>query len=261
MSTTAALNISHLCKNYIVNGAPLEILKDISLRIAPGEFVSIVGASGCGKSTLLRLVAGLEGDYRGSLQVNGQPIKGPGLDRGIVFQEHRLFPWLTVVQNVALGLLNAPISERQKRERIERHIALVGLQGFENAYPYQLSGGMLQRVAIARALVNQPEILLLDEPFGALDAMTRARLQSELHAIGRDTGVTIVLVTHDVEEAVYLGDRVVVLAPRPGRIRRIIEVPLPEPRDRTDAAFTAIKNAVLHEFEALSAERSVPVHA
>ena len=250
MAHAIPLVLRGLNKQYEVKGQILPVLQNIDLDIAPGEFVSIVGSSGCGKSTLLRLIVGLEGDYQGEITLGGKPLKGPGLDRGIVFQEHRLFPWLTVEKNVALGLLNSQLTEGQQRQAVREHIALVGLEGFESAYPHQLSGGMSQRVAIARALVNRPEILLLDEPFGALDAMTRAHLQDELRRIWQAEGITMVLVTHDVEEAVYLGDRVVVMEPRPGRIRREIAVPLPHPRDRTSLAFTTVKDRVLREFAA-----------
>jgi NitT/TauT family transport system ATP-binding protein/sulfonate transport system ATP-binding protein len=248
MPQAGTIDIQHLSKQYEVKGAPLKVLDDISLSIRPGEFISIVGASGCGKSTLLRLLIGLEGGYEGKLLLDGKPIQGTSLERGIVFQDHRLFPWLTVEQNVGLGLLNAPGSQAFKNKSVQEHIALVGLKGFEKAYPYQLSGGMSQRAAIARALVNRPEVLLLDEPFGALDALTRSHLQQELQRIWQGEGITAVLVTHDVEEAVYLGDRIVVMQPRPGRIRRIVDVPLSRPRDRASAAFTAIKDDVLGEF-------------
>ena len=224
------------------------MLQDISLTIRPGEFVSIVGTSGCGKSTLLRLVIGLESEHQGEILLDGRRIVGTSLDRGIVFQEHRLFPWLDVRHNVAIGLLNAPGSPATKARAVQEHIELVGLKGFETAYPHQLSGGMSQRVAIARALVNRPEVLLLDEPFGALDALTRGHLQAELERIWRTEGITAILVTHDVEEAVYLGDRVVVMQPRPGRIKRIVDVPLPRTGDRAAAAFAAIKDDVLGEF-------------
>ncbi|GAA5784636.1 sulfonate ABC transporter ATP-binding protein [Chitiniphilus shinanonensis] len=248
MPHAATLEIRGLSKQYQVKGETLPVLDNVSLSIKPGEFVSIVGASGCGKSTLLRLVIGLEDDYQGDILLDGHRIVGTSLERGIVFQEHRLFPWLTVEQNVGLGLLNADLGEARKRDAVREHIALVGLEGFERAYPYQLSGGMSQRVAIARALVNRPEVLLLDEPFGALDALTRAYLQQELQRIWAQEGITMILVTHDVEEAVYLGDRVVVMQPRPGRIKRIVDVPLPRPRDRGDYAFAAIKEDVLSEF-------------
>ncbi|RZI84788.1 MAG: ABC transporter ATP-binding protein [Rubrivivax sp.] len=248
MAHAGTLDIRDLHKQYEVKGKPLKVLEDITLSVKPGEFVSIVGSSGCGKSTLLRLLIGLEGDYKGEIRLDGQKIVGTSLDRGIVFQEHRLFPWLTVEQNVGLGLLNAPGSQQSKDKSVQGHIALVGLKGFEKAYPYQLSGGMSQRVAIARALVNRPEVLLLDEPFGALDALTRTHLQQELQRIWQAEGITAILVTHDVEEAVYLGDRVVIMQPRPGRIKRIVDVNLPRARDRSSAAFTAIKNDVMAEF-------------
>ena len=211
MAHAGTLHIGNLSKRYEVQGEPLPVLDDITLTVDPGEFVSIVGSSGCGKSTLLRLIVGLEDDYQGEVLLDGQRVVGTSLDRGIVFQEHRLFPWLTVEQNIALGLLNATFTDNEKRTSVREHIALVGLEGFETAYPHQLSGGMSQRVAIARALVNRPEVLLLDEPFGALDALTRAHLQQELHRIWQAEGITMILVTHDVEEAIYLGDKVVVM--------------------------------------------------
>jgi len=254
MAQAGTLSIQHLRKQYQVKGKALPVLEDIDLTIAPGEFVSIVGASGCGKSTLLRLVVGLENDYKGEILLDGQRVIGTSLQRGIVFQEHRLFPWLTVEQNIRLALLNTPGSDADKRHNVQEHIELVGLAGFEAAYPHQLSGGMSQRVAIARALVTRPEILLLDEPFGALDALTRAYLQQELHRIWRAEGITMILVTHDVEEAVYLGDRVVVMEPRPGRIRRIVPVDLPHPRDRAGLPFAGIKDDVLREFSGRLAE-------
>jgi len=258
MAHAGTLSIQHLSKQYTVAGEPLPVLEDISLSIEPGQFVSIVGTSGCGKSTLLRLVVGLEEDYRGELLLDGRRIAGTSLDRGIVFQEHRLFPWLTVRENIALGLLNADMTEGQKRFAVRDLIELVGLAGFETAHPHQLSGGMAQRVAIARALVNKPEILLLDEPFGALDAMTRAHLQTELQRIWQAEGITMILVTHDVEEAVFLSDRVVVMEPRPGRIRRVVPVDLPHPRERVSPAFVRIKDSVMREFALDSARPAAP---
>jgi len=243
------LDIRHVSKTFKVNGAAVEALSDISLSIRPGEFVSIVGPSGCGKSTLLRILAGLERGFRGDITQDGQPIVGTSLDRGIVFQEPRLFPWATVWQNVALGLQNAPISAAQKKQTIAAHIELVGLQGFEHAYPHQLSGGMAQRAAIARGLVNRPKTLLLDEPFGALDALTRGKMQIELQQIWAHERITMVLVTHDVDEAVFLGDRVIVLAPRPGRISRIFDVTVGRPRVRTDDDLAHIRNEVLLALE------------
>ena len=229
----------------------LQVLDNIQLDIAPGEFISIVGASGCGKSTLLRLILGLDEEYDGRILINGKPIAGTGLERGIVFQDHRLFPWLNVEQNVAVGLKNSVLSRAEKRDTVREHIELVGLQDFIDAYPHQISGGMAQRVAIARGLVNRPSVLLLDEPLGALDALTRARLQGELQNIWAKEKITMILVTHDVDEAVFLGDRVVVMQPNPGRIRRILDVDLPRPRNRSDSRFIALRDDVLSDFAEL----------
>ncbi len=258
MTQVGTLEIQHLSKSYAVSTGDLAVLDDVTLTIAPGEFVSIVGSSGCGKSTLLRLIVGLEDEYQGQVLLDGERIVGTSLRRGIVFQEHRLFPWLTVAGNIGLGLLNAALTPGQKRQAVREHIALVGLHGFENAYPHQLSGGMAQRVAIARALVSKPEILLLDEPFGALDALTRAYLQQELHRIWQAEGITMILVTHDVEEAIFLGDKVVVMEPRPGRIRRIVPVDLAYPRERAGLDFSTVKQRVLREFSADSASLAEP---
>jgi len=239
------LEVRNVSKSFEVGGAPIEVLRDVSLDVAAGEFVAALGPSGCGKSTLLRLIAGLERDYEGAITQDGDAITGTSLHRGIVFQEPRLFPWATVWQNVALGLKNSPISESAKRESIAAHIALVGLDGFAQAYPHQLSGGMAQRAAIARGLVNRPRLLLLDEPFGALDAITRVRLHVELQRIWAHEKITMILVTHDVDEAVFLGDRVVVLAPRPGRISRVFDISVPRPRERSDDDLVRIRNEVL----------------
>jgi sulfonate transport system ATP-binding protein len=244
MSERGVIDLRAVGKQYPSAGGALPVLSGITLTVAAGEFVSVVGASGCGKSTLLRLIVGLDPDYQGEIAVDGRRVAGPSLDRGIVFQDHRLFPWLTVEGNVALGLENAPLDRQEKARAVARHIALVGLQGFEGAYPHQLSGGMAQRAAIARALVNRPRILLLDEPFGALDPVTRARLQGELQRIWQADRLTSVLVTHDVQEAVLLGDRVVVMAPRPGRVQAVLPVPLPHPRDRDDPALRALEREV-----------------
>ncbi|MBS1161078.1 MAG: sulfonate transporter ATP-binding protein [Proteobacteria bacterium] len=259
MAHAGTLSINQLNKQYTVKGETLEILENVSLSIAPGEFVSIVGTSGCGKSTLLRLIIGLEADYQGEILLDGKPVSGTSLERGIVFQEHRLFPWLTVEQNIGLALENSTLSDQEKKRSIQEHIELVGLAGFEKAHPHQLSGGMSQRVAIARGLVNRPEILLLDEPFGALDAMTKYKLQNELQHIWQTEGITMILVTHDVEEAVYLGDRVVVMEPRPGRIRRIVPVPLARPRQRSDLEFVRIKEDILAEFGINREERKAGI--
>jgi sulfonate transport system ATP-binding protein len=242
-------------KDYEVAGSRLRVLDDINLDVAPGTFVSIVGSSGCGKSTLLRLIVGLDRDYKGKILLDGRPVVGASLSRGIVFQDHRLLPWLTLEQNVGLALENSPLPLETRREEIARHIALVGLGGFEKAYPHQLSGGMAQRGAIARGLVTRPEILLLDEPFGALDALTRLRLQDELLQIWSTHRTTVILVTHDVEEAIYLGDTIVVMLPDPGRIASQVEIDLPGQRDRTSHAFTAQRHEILTEMGATSTAR------
>jgi sulfonate transport system ATP-binding protein len=241
----AALTIREVSKSYVVDERPLTVLRNIALEVQPGEFVSIVGASGCGKSTLLRLVVGLDADYEGDILLNGRRIKGPGRERGIVFQEHRLFPWLTVEDNIALGLDGSAEPQHVQDERVLDNIALVGLSGFEKAYPHQLSGGMAQRAAIARSLVTQPAILLLDEPLGALDSITRAYLQNELLRIWQQERVTIIMVTHDVDEAIFLSDRVVVMEPRPGRIRSIVPVELEHPRQRASLEFVRLKESII----------------
>ncbi len=242
-----ALELAHVSKTYQVDGKPLQALQDINLVVEPGEFVCLVGASGCGKSTILRLIVGLDTEYEGDVRLDGDRVTKPGLERGIVFQEHRLLPWLTVEQNVELSLEATGHGKQQRAQLVRDHIELVGLTGFERAFPRQLSGGMAQRVAIARGLVNKPEVLLLDEPFGALDSLTRLHLQRELLQIWRRERITMVMVTHDVEEAVFLADKIVILAPRPGRIRRVINVDLPHPRDRTDPRFVALRREALDE--------------
>jgi len=244
MATPGIIEIVDVKKQYEVDSETLQVLGGLSLTIAPGEFLSIVGVSGCGKSTLLRLIIGLDQDYEGEIRVGGVAVRGTSLDRGIVFQDHRLFPWLTVRENVGLGLTNSSWSEEEKQRAVQEHIELVGLAGFETAYPHQLSGGMAQRAAIARGLVNRPSILLLDEPFGALDALTRSNLQQELQRIWQTEKISMILVTHDVEEAVYLGDRVAVLQARPGRVERLVSVDVPHPRDRDDSRLKALVDEV-----------------
>lgn len=240
------LVIYNLSKIYSGRGGDVPALEDVCLRVGRHEFVSIVGASGCGKSTLLRVIAGLDNGYKGTVAVRGRRIAGPGLDRGIVFQEPRLLPWLTVEENVAFALQSG--RRREKEAIVAGHLETVGLAGFAKAYPGELSGGMAQRVAIARALVNRPEILLLDEPFGALDALTRLRLQKELLDIWEKEETTMIMVTHDIEEAVYLGDRVVVMSERPGTVRNEFAVKLSRPRGRSDPAFLQLRKAICREF-------------
>lgn len=250
----ASLFIRDVGKSYQLHDASLNVLNDINLVIKPGEFLSIVGASGCGKSTLLRLIAGLDTSYTGSITYQGKAITGTDLSRGIVFQEHRLFPWLTVEENIALAFTATNVSKEERKLRVEKQISIVGLSGFEKAYPHQISGGMSQRVAIARALVLRPKLLLLDEPFGALDALTRLKLQQELQRLWEHEGLTTILVTHDVEEAVFLGDRIVVMESHPGRIKRIVPVPLSRPRDRSSFLFQNIKADVMADFAMVEVE-------
>lgn len=205
------VTIRHLSKSYRLNGAPLQVLRDVNLHVRSGESLAIVGASGSGKTTLLRVLAGLEDSDTGEVLVDGKAVRGVGAERAVIFQEPRLLPWLTVLDNVSFGLETRGLSREQARGRARHYVKLVGLQQFEAAYPRQLSGGMAQRVGIARALAVQPEILLLDEPLGALDAMTKIGMQQELARIWRDEDVTTILVTHDLEEAIYLADRILIL--------------------------------------------------
>ncbi|MCU4338031.1 ABC transporter ATP-binding protein [Acinetobacter dispersus] len=240
------LSIKKLNKSFQRDQNNLTVLDGIHLDIEQGEFISIVGSSGCGKSTLLRLIAGLDSDYQGEILLNKIPIQGTDLKRGLIFQEHRLLPWLTVSENIHLALEETGLSRSEKNVRVNEHIEIVGLTGFENAYPHELSGGMAQRVAIARGLVNKPDILLLDEPFGALDAMTRSHLQAELQRIWQHEKITMILVTHDIEEAVYLGDRVIVMSARPGKIKEIIPIPLAHPRHKDSESLFNFRNQALH---------------
>ena len=246
MAIESLLEIRAVSKSFIVDGEPLEVLRDIHFTVEAEEFVTLLGASGCGKSTLLRLIVGLDTAYRGDILLDGRRIEGPAEDRGIVFQDHRLFPWLSVAENIALGLDARRAAPSVVRETVAEHVKLVQLGGFERAYPHQLSGGMAQRAAIARALVSRPDILLLDEPLGALDSETRAYMQDELLRIQRRERVTMVMVTHDIEEAVYLSDKIVVMEPRPGRVRGIVPVDLPHPRNRLSREFVATKERVLN---------------
>ncbi|WP_326952665.1 ABC transporter ATP-binding protein [Amycolatopsis sp. NBC_01286] len=204
----------------------LTALDDVSLDIADGTFLSLVGPSGSGKSTLLDLLGGLTTPTSGEIRIDGEPVRGPGLDRGVVFQQYALFPWRTARANVEFGLEGGPLGKRQRAERAREYLALVGLSGFEDRYPHELSGGMKQRVAIARSLAYDPAVLLMDEPFAALDAQTREQLQDELLRIWRRTGKTIVFITHGIDEAVYLGQRVAVLTSRPGRLKAVVDVDL-----------------------------------
>jgi sulfonate transport system ATP-binding protein len=244
---TTGLELNQVSKSFVLPKGKLPVLSPIDLKISPGEFVTLVGKSGCGKSTLLRLIAGLESPSGGSILLGGRPLSGPALSRGMVFQEPRLFPWMTAEQNVAFGCPKN-FSPSEAAETVHRHLKLVGLTGFEKSYPSQLSGGMQQRAAIARALVGRPQVLLLDEPFGALDALTRIQMQKEILRIWQTEKMTMLLVTHDIDEAVYLGDRVLVMGPRPGSLEKIVPVKLARPRNRGSAAFVKIREGIRLEF-------------
>jgi NitT/TauT family transport system ATP-binding protein/sulfonate transport system ATP-binding protein len=228
-------------------------LNNVDLDIYPQELICIIGESGCGKSTLLHIIAGFEFPTGGELLVDGQRVPGPDHRRGVVFQESSLLPWLTVEKNISLGLDIRGL-RTLREEKVAQFIDMMGLEGFEHHHPTQLSGGMAQRVAIARALVNDPDMLLLDEPFGALDAFTRMRLQVVLVRTWQRQKCTTVFVTHDIDEAVYLGTRVVVLTPRPGRVARIFNIPLRRPRDRTSAEFIRLRGMIAKEFLTLTGE-------
>jgi NitT/TauT family transport system ATP-binding protein len=229
---------------------PVETLRQIDLTIEDGEFLCLLGPSGCGKSTLLEILAGLQQATSGTVLFDGQKLTGPGKERGVVFQDPSLYPWRTIFQNVELGLEIRGTAKRDRKEAVQRYLDLVGLHGFEHKYPHQLSGGMRQRAGIARALANRPKVLLMDEPFGAVDHLTRLQLQDDLLEIWSEEKKTVVFVTHDVSEAVYLGDRVVLLSPRPGRINAIFPVRLKRPRKRDDIELLHIQQeiyAAIHE--------------
>ncbi|MBB5048180.1 NitT/TauT family transport system ATP-binding protein [Rhodopseudomonas rhenobacensis] len=240
----AALDIDDVSHHFDIDGKLLPVLDHVSLNAKPGEFVALLGPSGCGKSTLLRLVAGLEPPRSGSLTEDGRPIKGPHPSRVVVFQDPTLFPWRTVWKNVALGLEAQGIIKSQ-RPRVDAAIELVGLSGFANAYPHQLSGGMAQRVSLARALVNDPQILILDEPLGKLDSLTRLSMQTEIVSLWQRNGFTTLLVTHDVEEALFLAQRVIVFSDRPASIKADITVDTPYPRHRGDAYLAELRQQIL----------------
>lgn len=240
------LSIQNVNKSFTVDGQKVDVLKDINLEVQEGEFIAIVGHSGCGKSTLLKIIAGLEKNDTGLVTVDGKEVNGPGMDRGMIFQEHRLFPWMSIEKNVQLGLKG--LSKEEKTKLSDQYLELVKLSEFKKAYPSQLSGGMSQRAAIARSLVSQPGVLLLDEPFGALDALTKIELQEELLKIRERFHNTMLMVTHDIEEAVYLADRIVVMSARPGRIKDVIKVELGTYRDRGGSDFAHYKKKIFDYF-------------
>jgi len=245
MGNDNIVEVRNLTKVFHTDKGDVEALHDVSLDIERGGFVSIIGPSGCGKSTLLRIIGGLETEYDGQALFNGDAITGPGRERGFVFQDHRLLPWYSVRDNIRFAL---PRERKHDEDLIQHNIDIVGLTGFEDALPKELSGGMAQRVAIARALANRPRILLLDEPFGALDAITKIKLQDQLLKVWQTEHVTMVIVTHDIDEAVYLGQRVVVMKPHPGEIKRVEHVDLGETRQRTGDRFNQAKDRIYGEF-------------
>jgi NitT/TauT family transport system ATP-binding protein len=235
------IQILGVSKQFELQGQRIAALRDANLTLQKGEFVCLIGASGCGKSTLLRIVAGFERPTEGQALMWGKPIDGPAPDRGMVFQDYGLFPWLTVRRNIGFGPAARGLAAAEVKDTVERFVSLVGLQRFADAYPHQLSGGMKQRVAIARVLANDADVVLMDEPFGALDAMTRERLQDELLEIWQRTGLTVMFVTHSIEEAIFLADRVVVMSPGPGRIETEMRIDLPRPRDVSAPDFNEIR--------------------
>jgi len=239
-----SVRINEVSHAFDLDGAVLAVLDKISVDVAPGEFVALLGPSGCGKSTLLRLLAGLEKPVRGEIAVDGVPVTGPDPSRVIVFQDPTLYPWRTVWKNAALGLEARGVLATQ-RHRVDAALDLVGLKDFATAYPHQLSGGMAQRAALARALVNVPRLLILDEPLGKLDSLTRIAMQTELLGLWQRERFTVLLVTHDVEEALFLADRVIVVSHRPAQIRKIVTVTKPHPRHREDPDLVALRKSVL----------------
>lgn len=248
ISARGEVIVRDLSKSFQIDGDKLTVLKNVNLDISAGESLAIVGASGSGKTTLLRVLAGLEEPDSGGVLIDGTPVHGLGKERAVIFQEPRLLPWLTVLGNVAFGLEVQGVSRREAEDRARHYIRLVGLTAFEAAWPRQLSGGMAQRVGIARALTIQPEILLLDEPLGALDAMTKLTMHKELTRIWTEERVTMVLVTHDLEEAIFLADRVLILPKEKSASPRVIEIDLPRPRDRSEARFVRFRQQLMAEF-------------
>lgn len=246
-TSNGVLKIQNLYKKFIIDSGNVEVLNNINLEVYKNEFICIIGASGCGKSTLLRIIGGLEREYEGKVYSKDKLIEKPGVDRGIIFQESRLFPWLNIEKNVEFGL-QEKLNSHKKNDIIKKHLELVGLEKFARAYPHQLSGGMQQRASIARALVNNPDILLLDEPFSALDAFTRMSMQQEILKIWKKEKTTMILVTHDIDEAVFLADRVVILSSRPGTIKKIVKVEVPRSRKRSDYDYIKIRNEIYNEF-------------
>ncbi len=249
---TGFISINGINRTYTdANGSETEALQDININVKPGEFISLIGPSGCGKTTLLRLIAGLDQAQSGEILLDNKKISGTHYERGYVFQHANLFPWENIENNIAAGLKARRIYKEKKGD-VAYFIELSGLKGFEKSYPHQLSGGMAQRASLARALINDPKVLLLDEPLGALDSFTRFDLQDKLLELWNERGTTTILVTHDVDEAVYLSDRIVIMTPRPGKIESIIEVKLKRPRVRNSEEFIALRSDILERLHLVS---------
>ncbi len=245
--TNNELRIRNLTKRYPLNDGEIEVFSDINLNIKEGEFISIVGTSGCGKSTLVRLIAGLETPTEGSITIGNRSVQGPSVETGMIFQESRLFPWLSVEKNIEFGI-HEKLPKEKRKELVKKYIALTGLTGFERALPTQLSGGMQQRVSIARALINEPAVLILDEPFGALDALTRINMQNEVLNIWQKNRTTMILITHDIDEAIFLSDRILIMGKNPGEIKREVPVEMARPRGRNSSDFIHIREQIYKEF-------------
>ncbi len=245
----AQISIVNLSKSYRTDDSETVAIQDFTLDIKKGELISIIGPSGCGKTTVLRMIAGLMPPTSGKILIDGRECTGPGPDRGMVFQDFALFPWRSVIQNVEFSLEVAGVPKEERRQRAERYLDAVGLLEFKDHRIHELSGGMKQRVGIARALVNKPDVVLMDEPFGALDAQTRNIMQVELLKVLAKTDQTIIFVTHSVDEAVFLSDRIVILTKRPAKIKEALEIQWPHPRDRASADFTYLRKRILKQLE------------
>lgn len=240
------VSINEVSKYFSKQTGTVQVLENINFQLEKGDFVTVIGPSGCGKSTLLKIVAGLDNDFEGEIIIDGERITKPSKKQGFIFQEHRLFPWLTVEENIAADL---SLKDKYVKDKVKEWVAIVRLDGFEKSYPKEISGGMSQRVAIARALLRDPSVLLLDEPFGALDAFTRSHLQEVLLNIWEQKKTTMIFVTHDIDEAIYLSNRIVIMSAKPGEIHKVIENNLSYPRNKTSQSFQQLRTKVLQQFE------------
>lgn len=261
METRDKIVVENLTKRYSGRDGEVTALEDISFSVTEHEFLTLLGPSGCGKSTLLFLLGGLLEPTSGTVSLDGKPIRGPGADRGVVFQDYALLPWYTAGQNIALGPKFKGVGKEERREKAHYYLDLFGLGGFADRYPHELSGGMRQRVAVAQALANEPEVVLMDEPFGALDAQTRDTLSGELARISSELTMTTVFVTHDIDEAVFLGDRILIMSPRPGRVHSVKDVPIPRSQRtwsdmRTDDRFLHLTQEVGQIIRTMERDRS-----